>query len=199
MNEILIDAKVKLWSACKLGDSDLLSSVMDTLLKEVEKSMELEKQSKEDTSVEANLIINMDDITKLINDGNEDGNTMLHLAALSGHLKLVWYVNIIYLIKTFPSLNCTQSITREEFYFRQLLEIGSDPCNKNKKLQTPYAAATDKETRNTFRRFMGANPDKFDYSKVLILDTSIFIVFNVYICNLIHGCYEVANTWTTDR
>lgn len=125
MNEILIDAKVKLWSACKLGDSDLLSSVMDTLLKEVEKSMELEKQSKEDTSVEANLIINMDDITKLINDGNEDGNTMLHLAALSGHLKLVWYVNIIYLIKTFPSLNCTQSITREEFYFRQLLEIGS--------------------------------------------------------------------------
>lgn len=47
----------------------------------------------------------------------------------------------------------------------QLLEIGSDPCNRNKKLQTPYAAANDKETRNIFRRFMGANPDKFNYSK----------------------------------
>jgi len=47
------------------------------------------------------------------------------------------------------------------------LEIGSDPCNKNKKLQTPYAAANDKKTRNTFRRFMEANPDKFNYQKVM--------------------------------
>lgn len=51
------------------------------------------------------------------------------------------------------------------FFCRTLLEIGSDPCNKNKKLQTPYTATTDKETRNTFRRFMGANPDKFNYNK----------------------------------
>lgn len=45
--------------------------------------------------------------------------------------------------------------------------MGSDPCNKNKKLQTPYAAANDKKTRNTFRRFMEVNPDKFSYQKVL--------------------------------
>ena len=53
------------------------------------------------------------------------------------------------------------------FVDRLLLEIGSDPCNKNKKLQTPYAAANDKKTRNAFRRFMEANPDKFNYQKVL--------------------------------
>lgn len=58
-------------------------------------------------------------------------------------------------------------ITR--FVLRLLLEIGSDPCNKNKKLQTPYAAANDKKTRNTFRRFMEANPDKFNYQKVLFI------------------------------
>ncbi|XP_076235610.1 tRNA endonuclease ANKZF1 [Calliopsis andreniformis] len=137
LNETLANAKVKLWSACKLGDSELLSSVINSLIAEVEKSMELEEQSKEDATGEVNSIISMDDVTKLVNEPNEDGNTMLHLAALSGHLKLVW----------------------------QLLEIGSDPCNKNKKLQTPYAASTDKETRNTFRRFMGANPDKFNYNK----------------------------------
>lgn len=137
MNEILANAKVKLWSACKLGDNELLTSVIKGLLIQVEKSFELEEQNKEDVTISSHSIINKDDITKLVNDSNEDGNTMLHLAALGGHLKLVW----------------------------QLLEIGSDPCNKNKKLQTPYAAANDKETRNIFRRFMGANPDKFNYSK----------------------------------
>ncbi|XP_015440018.1 PREDICTED: ankyrin repeat and zinc finger domain-containing protein 1-like [Dufourea novaeangliae] len=137
MNEILANAKTKLWSACKLGDNELLSTCIGTLLSEVEKVTEMEEQIAEEAAAEDNAIISTEDITKLVNDFNEDGNTMLHLAAIGGHLKLVW----------------------------QLLEIGSDPCNKNKKLQTPYAAANDKETRNTFRRFMGANPDKFNYSK----------------------------------
>ncbi|CAL7951192.1 unnamed protein product [Xylocopa violacea] len=137
MNEMLANAKVKLWSACKLGDSELLSSIIDSLFIEVEKGMELEQQNKDDVNADSSSIINNSDVTKLVNDPNEDGNTMLHLAALGGHLKLVW----------------------------QLLDIGSDPCNRNKKLQTPYAAANDKETRNTFRRFMGANPNKFNYSK----------------------------------
>ncbi|OAD54422.1 Ankyrin repeat and zinc finger domain-containing protein 1 [Eufriesea mexicana] len=137
MNEILTSAKVKLWSACKFGDNELLSSVINNLLTQVEKSMTSEEQNKEDVTIHSSSIINKDDVIKLVNDPNEDGNTMLHLAALGGHLKLVW----------------------------QLLEIGSDPCNKNKKLQTPYAATNDKETRNIFRRFMGANPGKFNYSK----------------------------------
>ncbi|XP_033359843.1 ankyrin repeat and zinc finger domain-containing protein 1-like isoform X1 [Bombus vosnesenskii] len=137
LNETLTNAKVKLWSACKLGDDELLSSVINDLVIQVKKFVELEEQNQEDVTVDFNSIVNKDDVKKLVNDANEDGNTMLHVAALGGHLKLVW----------------------------QLLEIGSDPCNKNKKLQTPYAAANDKETRNTFRRFMGAYPDKFNYSK----------------------------------
>lgn len=89
-NEILGGAKMKLWSACKLGDSEMLSSVIDGLLTEIKRSAELEEESKEDATAEAAPIINMDDLIKLANDSNEDGNTMLHLAALGGHLKLVW-------------------------------------------------------------------------------------------------------------
>ncbi|XP_020298776.1 ankyrin repeat and zinc finger domain-containing protein 1-like [Pseudomyrmex gracilis] len=139
INEVLIDAKTKLWTACKQGDNDLLSSVIDNLLAKVKKCEK--EQNKKDVTTGCssfdNNLVNTNDVAKLVNDTNEDGNTMLHLAALGGYCEQVWL----------------------------LLEIGSDPCNKNKKLQTPYAAASDKKTRNTFRRFMEANPDKFNYQK----------------------------------
>lgn len=90
MNEVLASAKIKLWSACKLGDNDLLSSVINSLLIEVEKSTELEEQCKKEATIEDSSIINMDDVKKLVNDPNEDGNTMLHLAAFGSYIKLVW-------------------------------------------------------------------------------------------------------------
>ncbi|KAL0131280.1 hypothetical protein PUN28_002681 [Cardiocondyla obscurior] len=138
-NEILSDAKTKMWIACKQGDNDLLSSVIDDLLAKIKECKE--EQNKKDITDSCvapnNTLVNTGDVAKLVNDVNEDGNTVLHLAALGGHYEQVWL----------------------------LLKIGSDPCNKNKKLQTPYAAANDKKTRNTFRRFMEANPDKFNYQK----------------------------------
>ncbi|KAK2586340.1 hypothetical protein KPH14_010632 [Odynerus spinipes] len=138
VNEVLYNAKDQLWTACKLGDNELLSSTIDILLAEVKKSEAmLEEQSKLENDMQTQAFLSMENVMKLLNDGNEDGNTVLHVAAVGGHLKLIW----------------------------MLLEIGSDPCNKNKKLQTPYVVARDKETRNIFRRFMGANPTKFNYSK----------------------------------
>ncbi|XP_029173254.1 ankyrin repeat and zinc finger domain-containing protein 1-like [Nylanderia fulva] len=139
INEVLLDARSKLWTACKQGDNDLLSSVIDDLLSKI-KACE-EELNKKDIAVDGTTsndsFVSTDDVKKLVNDTNEDGNTMLHLAALGGHCEQVWL----------------------------LLEIGSDPCNKNKKLQTPYAASNDKKTKNTFRRFMEAFPDKFNYQK----------------------------------
>lgn len=44
-----------------------------------------------------------------------------------------------------------------------LLEEGADPCVKEKGGRTPYVVATDKETRNVFRRFMAVYPDKWDW------------------------------------
>ncbi|KAK9273458.1 hypothetical protein L1049_018268 [Liquidambar formosana] len=45
----------------------------------------------------------------------------------------------------------------------ELLEQGLDPCMKDERGQTPYMLATEKEVRNTFRRFMALNLDKWDW------------------------------------
>lgn len=39
---------------------------------------------------------------------------------------------------------------------------------RDSKGQTPYIAAPDKDTRNVFRKYMGENPDKYDYSKAQV-------------------------------
>lgn len=45
----------------------------------------------------------------------------------------------------------------------ELLEQGQDPCVKDERGRTPYMLASDKEVRNTFRRFMASNLDKWDW------------------------------------
>lgn len=34
--------------------------------------------------------------------------------------------------------------------------------------QTPYIVAPDKDTRNVFRKYMGENPDRYDYKKAQV-------------------------------
>jgi len=46
----------------------------------------------------------------------------------------------------------------------ELLEQGLDPCVKDERGRTPYMLAPDKEVRNTFRRFMASNLDKWDWN-----------------------------------
>ncbi|KAK3036339.1 hypothetical protein RJ639_031746, partial [Escallonia herrerae] len=45
----------------------------------------------------------------------------------------------------------------------ELLEQGLDPCIKDERGRTPYMLATEKEVRNSFRRFMALNLDKWDW------------------------------------
>ncbi|KQJ84141.1 ankyrin repeat and zinc finger domain-containing protein 1 [Brachypodium distachyon] len=45
----------------------------------------------------------------------------------------------------------------------ELLEQGLDPCIKDERGKTPYLLASDKEVRNTFRRFMALNLEKWDW------------------------------------
>ncbi|XP_048335303.2 uncharacterized protein LOC107423709 [Ziziphus jujuba] len=45
----------------------------------------------------------------------------------------------------------------------ELLEQGLDPCIKDERGRTPYMLASEKEVRNTFRRFMASNPDRWDW------------------------------------
>jgi hypothetical protein len=46
----------------------------------------------------------------------------------------------------------------------ELLEQGLDPCCNDERGRTPYMLASDKEVRNTFRRFMASNLDKWDWN-----------------------------------
>nr|GEV45625.1 ankyrin repeat and zinc finger domain-containing protein 1-like isoform X1 [Tanacetum cinerariifolium] len=45
----------------------------------------------------------------------------------------------------------------------ELLEQGFDPCVIDERGRTPYRLATEKEVRNTFRRFKALNLDKWDW------------------------------------
>ncbi|XP_028404605.1 ankyrin repeat and zinc finger domain-containing protein 1-like [Dendronephthya gigantea] len=49
-----------------------------------------------------------------------------------------------------------------------LLETGGNPSIKDSLGRVPYNIAKDKETRNTFRRFMALYPDKYDYDEARI-------------------------------
>nr|XP_019597321.1 PREDICTED: ankyrin repeat and zinc finger domain-containing protein 1 isoform X2 [Rhinolophus sinicus] len=51
---------------------------------------------------------------------------------------------------------------------RLLLEAGADPTIQDSQSRPPYTVAADKSTRNEFRRFMGKNPDVYDYSKAQV-------------------------------
>uniref|UniRef100_A0A061R5G9 Ankyrin repeat and zinc finger domain-containing protein 1-like n=1 Tax=Tetraselmis sp. GSL018 TaxID=582737 RepID=A0A061R5G9_9CHLO len=46
---------------------------------------------------------------------------------------------------------------------RRLLESGADPCAADPRGRSPYAVALDRPTRDAFRRFMAAEPDRWDY------------------------------------
>jgi hypothetical protein len=49
-----------------------------------------------------------------------------------------------------------------------LLAMGADPAARDKAKKVPYNYAKDRETRNCFRKFMGDNPDRFDYKSAQI-------------------------------
>lgn len=39
---------------------------------------------------------------------------------------------------------------------------------RDKKGQTPYVVAPEKDTRNTFRKYMAEHPHKYDYTKAQV-------------------------------
>lgn len=80
---------------CKQGDNDL-SSVIDVLLTTIK---DCEEQNKRDVRINwatsSDTFVNTDNVTKLVNDTNEDSNTMLHLATLGGHYEQCCYCNLL--------------------------------------------------------------------------------------------------------
>ncbi|XP_026151750.1 ankyrin repeat and zinc finger domain-containing protein 1 isoform X2 [Mastacembelus armatus] len=60
------------------------------------------------------------------------------------------------------------SAAAQKAVVKLLLDTGADPACKDTKGQTPYTVAPDKDTRNVFRKYMGENPDKYDYIKAQV-------------------------------
>lgn len=60
------------------------------------------------------------------------------------------------------------SAAAQKAVVRLLLDAGADPACRDNRKQTPYIIAPDKDTRNVFRKYMGENPDKYDYSKAQV-------------------------------
>ncbi|KAK3568979.1 hypothetical protein QTP86_021377 [Hemibagrus guttatus] len=60
------------------------------------------------------------------------------------------------------------SAAAQKHAVKLLLEMGSDPTCRDRKGQTPYVVAPDKECRNMYRKFMAEHPEKYDYAKAQV-------------------------------
>ncbi|KAI9554096.1 hypothetical protein GHT06_019368 [Daphnia sinensis] len=65
-------------------------------------------------------------------------------------------------------LHQTASMNKRAPFVWKLMDLGCDPSLSDASGRVPYMLASDKETRATFRRFMGAYPDRYDYVKAAI-------------------------------
>lgn len=92
VNEILANTKLRLWDASRSGDNESLESLWNTLLAEVSRCEQLKDKINQDdeNGSDKPVILRSEDLSKVLNEPNEDGNTLLHLAAIGGHLKVVW-------------------------------------------------------------------------------------------------------------
>ncbi|XP_011308899.1 ankyrin repeat and zinc finger domain-containing protein 1-like isoform X2 [Fopius arisanus] len=118
VNRVLQESVVKLWTACRMGNVELLKETWGILLGEVKRwengvwppgGGEPGEKENNETSLK------MCELLEVINKGDDEGNTLLHIAAITGHLEVIWI----------------------------LMEMGANPCAKNKRYQTPYASITD--------------------------------------------------------
>ena len=75
------------------------------------------------------------DLLKYLNS-TWDGDTILHTAAMNGHLRVI----------------------------PMLMRYGSDPSVRNDHGHTPYVMSKNKEVRDSFRRFMACYPTAWDYN-----------------------------------
>ncbi|KAJ9577048.1 hypothetical protein L9F63_006396 [Diploptera punctata] len=126
----------KLWTACQLGDTELLINSLAAVQPIEEEPDDCGNEADEAQPKKDNVVIKEEYLKCLNENVGESKDTLL----------------------TYTYDNCLK-------VQGTLMEAGCDPSVKNKKSQTPYVVSANKETRNTFRRFLADFPDKYDYSK----------------------------------
>ncbi|XP_068185089.1 tRNA endonuclease ANKZF1 [Antennarius striatus] len=119
-----------LFTACKVGDVDALSK----LLQLPGGMAEIDTQPERDPSDAPSAL------TILNKTIDSSGFTLLHVASAAAQKAVI----------------------------RLLLATGADPACRDNRGQTPYIVAPDKDTRNVFRKYMGENPNQYDYKKAQV-------------------------------
>ncbi|KAL6495430.1 hypothetical protein OROGR_029993 [Orobanche gracilis] len=105
------------------------------------KSSEIDRENLDEPKIDeaCSLVNEMDGLSLLVESKKENDSvgtsTPLHEASKSGDAEKVL----------------------------ELLKQGLDPCFKDERGQTPYMLADEKEVRNTFRRFMAWNLERWDW------------------------------------
>ncbi|XP_072300482.1 tRNA endonuclease ANKZF1 [Eucyclogobius newberryi] len=103
----------------------------------------------------------VDDLQRLLNDQKPEEDDASDVKS-----------PLIFLNKPIDSSGFTllhvASAAAQKAVVKCLLDIGADPTCRDNKGQTPYNVAPEKDTRNVFRKYMGENPEKYDYCKAQI-------------------------------
>ncbi|KAM4608569.1 tRNA endonuclease ANKZF1 [Polymixia lowei] len=128
----------ELYTACKIGDVDSLRSLLR--LPGETSVGESPEEPGSDASRREQPPGGLSPLALLDKPIDSSGFTLLHVASAAGQKAVV----------------------------NLLMDAGADPACRDNKGQPPYVAAPDKDTRNVFRKYMGENPDKYDYSKAQI-------------------------------
>ncbi|XP_034144833.1 ankyrin repeat and zinc finger domain-containing protein 1 [Esox lucius] len=143
-----------LYTACKTGDLDTLTSLLQRSERRQEEGEDELKDNKTKDQGRQEVQGEMLDrgscspvepaalcpVTLLNQPIDSSGFTLLHVASAAGQKAVV----------------------------RLLMEAGSDPACRDKKGQTPYGVAPEKDTRNTFRKYMAEHPNRYNYSKAQV-------------------------------
>lgn len=133
----------ELYTACKIGDTDMLNKLLENL-----NDLCTKKYENEDTN-SADVKSNDSDLSEnrlnymnciLSKPFGDNHRNLLHVVALEGHSDLV----------------------------QILLDSGCDPSLKDKLGKTAYILTSKRDVRNEFRRFMGRYPEKYDYKRAEI-------------------------------
>ncbi|XP_056144965.1 ankyrin repeat and zinc finger domain-containing protein 1 isoform X2 [Lampris incognitus] len=128
-----------LYTACKIGDVASLCRLLQ-LPQEADLREGPEEQGSNTSLKQQPSPDGISPLTHLNKPIDSSGFTLLHVASAAGQGAVV----------------------------KLLMDAGADPSYRDNKGQTPYIVAPEKDTRNVFRKYMGENPDKYDYSKAQV-------------------------------
>ncbi|XP_056285572.1 ankyrin repeat and zinc finger domain-containing protein 1 isoform X2 [Pseudoliparis swirei] len=152
----------EVFTACKVGDVDALRGLLQPP-GDTSQSPE-QSQSNPSDAPSPPILLN--------HPIDSSGFTLLHVASAAAQKAVVRFLLDA---GADPACRLTHCVFKcsEGQHFRMIICSNSIPTLKHyfyrdNKRQTPYVVCPDKDTRNVFRKYMGENPDKYDYIKAQI-------------------------------